>query len=173
MNKDKTFAFQQRWRQIAGIKKDLDWKITEFSADLRSEFPDGATGDKQLIKWSDVELGMPSYVAQELLLRANTHTTVGDKKKYESVGGFNAVRQVARLPKRQQVHVIQSALDQNKNVRSVMREQGLIEEPKAVLADNPDAKMLAQFILDNVKTQLPPRIHNLCVWYTKGAKRAA
>ena len=168
MHKDRSFEFSQRWRKLLNRTKDLDWEKTLFAKELRAEFDAGASGDKALTKWCEVELGMPQYVATELLLRAVMATQV-DKKGYEQVGGFSAVRQIAALDKRQQVHVIQSAKTQNKSVRSVMRDQGLLPEPPQISA-NPDAELLAEFLIRS-GVSIPPRIAKVVDKYVKKPAR--
>jgi hypothetical protein len=111
---------------------------------------------------------MPQYVATELLLRAVMATHV-DKKGYEQVGGFSAIRQIAALDKRQQVRVIQSAKAQNKSVRAVMRDQGLLPEAPQV-SENPDAEILAEFLIKS-RVSIPPRIAKVIDKYVKKPTR--
>jgi len=86
MNKDRSLEFSQRWRKLLNRTKDLDWEKTVFAKELRAEFETGVAGDRALTQWCEVEIGMPQYVATELLLRAVMATHV-DKKGYEQVGG--------------------------------------------------------------------------------------
>jgi hypothetical protein len=164
MHKDRSFEFSQRWRKLLNRTKDLDWEKTFFAKELRAEFDAGAPGDKALTKWCEVELDMPQYVAAELILRTVMATYV-DNKGYEQVGGFSAVRQIAALDKRQQVHVIQSAKAQNKSVRSVMRDQGLLPDRPRV-SENPDAALLAEFLIKS-GVPIPPRIAKVVYRYVK------
>lgn len=168
MHKDRSFEFSQRWRKLVNRKRDLDWETALFAKDLRAEFDVGVAGDKALAKWCEVELGMPQYVATELLLRALVASIV-DKKGYEAIGGFPAVRQLASLDKKQQVQVINAAKHQDKSVRSVMRDQGLLPEPPQVNA-NPDAELLAEFLVKS-GVAIPPRIAKVVDRYVKKPAR--
>ena len=170
MNKDRAFELAQRWRRLVSRTKDLDWDKTLFAKDLRAEFGSGGAGDKALIKWCETEIGMPSYVATELLLRA-TVAGIVDKEAYVQIGGFGAVRQIAALDLRQQVHVVQSAKLQNKTVRSVMREQGLLPPPPEPVAD-PDAVLLATFIIEQ-GIKLPKEIAKVVAKYKTRHLKAA
>lgn len=167
MKPDKTIEFVKRWQQIQRKTKELDWEKTQFARDLRAQFDT----DKQLIHWCSIELGLAEGIARELLVRAVASQVVRDEATWKSVGGFTSVRQVAELPKKQQIHVIQSAASQNKSVRSVMREQGLIPEP---VYRKTDAEILASFVAGLPGTvKIPPEVRVVLNKYIVAQSRAA
>jgi hypothetical protein len=165
MKSEKTMEFVKRWQVIQRKSKDLDWEKTSFAKDLRSQFET----DKALIKWCDTELGMAEHVAQELILRANAADVVKDAATWQSVGGFTSVRQLVGLTKQQQVHVVQGAMLQNKPIRSVMREQGLLPEPAH---QRSDAEILAEFVA-TLSVKIPANVQKIINKYIVVKSRAA
>lgn len=161
----KTIEFTKRWQVIQRKKKELDWETTQFARELREQFDT----DKQLIKWCDIELGLAEHVAQELVLRANVASVVKDATTWQSVGGFTSVRQVVGLTRQQQTDVVQSAVLQNKSVRAVMREQGLVAEP---VHQKTDAEILAEFVLD-LGIKIPSSVQKVISKYIVAKSKAA
>jgi hypothetical protein len=163
MKPDKNSQFVKRWQVIQRKTKELDWEKTQFAKDLRAQFDT----DKQVIKWCEGELGMAAHVAQELILRSNAANVVKDAAQWQSVGGFSSVRQLVGLEKKQQVHVVQSAVLQNKSIRSVMRDQGLVAEP---VNQKTDAEILAEFVA-GMNIKLPPNIQKILNKYVVAKSR--
>lgn len=136
------FSYVKRWRELERDSKALDYRKTVFARDLRAEF---AT-DESFRSWCEFKLGITTHQVDELLTRALAAKVTDDEKTYRSVGGFSAIRSLVGVDKPDQIRVLQSAKQQNKSIRSVMREQGLIEAPPPSTLRT-DIEAMARFVL--------------------------
>lgn len=190
ISKDKSFKFVQLFREIFKEEKDTDFKKSQACADLRKEFSAGKTGDEQFVRWFAIEFGLTAGQGAELLKRAVTFVAIKDETTWKKLGGYVAIRPLQDLPKKDQVSVIEVAKSTSKPVRTIMRERNLGQykpentnkpepakpiKPHEVRAISSDAKILAEFIRDNVD-DLPKNIARIVERYVgqlKVAQKAA
>lgn len=171
MHRDETFAFIKRWNDLERAGRELDFARSEWARDLRSKWGNGERGDEEFVKWCEVEIGLAITGAHELLDRALAAKIVPDRKTWDRVGGFQQVRQLVPLAPSDRVSVLEAAKSTHRNVRSVLKERGLVERQERA---NPfrDAQTLAEYIV-SLGIDVPRNVSSVINRYAAGKKRAA
>lgn len=112
------------WRAIQKDQRDLDFRKSEFSRELRAHFPAGKTGDNLFHKWCLDNLGLQRNQTQELLARGVAATIVPDADTWNLLGGYRNVAYVRELPRKEQVAVIEAAKKSGYAIRTIMARRG-------------------------------------------------
>lgn len=109
MNTSKTLEYIKRWRGLESSRKQLDYELSHWCHDLRSEFPAGKVGDDKLRDWVDAELDLNAQRREEILTRAAAFLALPDRAQYEGLGGYRHVKALVPLTKRERVSAIGEA----------------------------------------------------------------
>lgn len=169
--KDKLFQLAKRFREISKLVRDADFKLCEWSRDLRAEYPAGTAGDEAFVRWCGDELGVTDGEARfDLLPRAAAFAVAPDLATWSEIGGYRAARKLSRLPRKEQVACIGAMKASGYGVDKIMRDRGHgpkpIGTPKLAAPTNHDAEVLARFIADTLKS-VPPKISAVVSRYVK------
>jgi len=144
--KNATMRLIKAWRALEAAQKDLDYKKSEWAREVRSLAPT----DAKFIDWCSVELRLTQAQAKELLDRAATLAIVPDVKTWNTHGGFQKLRKLVELPKKEQVAVIEAAKVSGHAISTVLQQRGHVptSAPVASVLVGPaaDAAALAAFI---------------------------
>ena len=169
MNNDKMLHFVKRWRALEAAQRDLDFKISEFARDVRSEFPAGKVGDDRFTAWLDVELGFTKAQADGLLRRVSLLSVVPDVKTWNHHGGYEKLLPISDLPRKEQVATLEAAKASKLTIATIIRQRSKpvaapadsIERPEVRTASPAeDAAALAEFI-DSTCPTIPRSIKRL------------
>ncbi len=109
MTPGKSLAYIKRWRGLESSRKQLDYELSHWCHDLRSEFPAGKAGDDKLRDWVDAELDLNAQRREEILTRAAAFLALPDRSQYEGLGGYRHVKALVPLTKRERVSAIGEA----------------------------------------------------------------
>ena len=112
------------WRAIQKDQRDLDFRKSAFSKELRSHFAPGKTGDHMFHKWCLDNLGLQRNQTQELLARGAAVTVVPDADTWNVLGGYRQIAHVRELPRKEQVAVIEAAKKSGYAIRTIMAKRG-------------------------------------------------
>lgn len=171
LNKDESFSFIKRWNELERAGRALDFSRSKWAAELRSKFAPGTIGDDQFRNWCNIEIGLGEVGASELLERASAFVDVPDERTWNTVGGFQQVRQLGVVPRSERPMLIEAAKSGNRNIRSVLRERKLIE-PIEKSSPARDARELAAFI-ERTSTSVPKHIAKIVARYVESKQKRA
>lgn len=169
MNNDKMLQFVKRWRALEAAQRDLDFRISEWARDLRSEFVAGKAGDDRFVSWCDQELGITKAQADGLLRRVSLLSVVPDAKTWNSFGGYEKLLPISDMPRKEQVATIEAAKASKLTIATIVRQRSKptptatdsVDRPERVTASPAeDAAALAEFI-DQVCPNVPRSIKRL------------
>lgn len=173
--------FIQRWKELFQAQKDLDYKKSVFARDLRARFEAGEPGDTSFLNWCQDKLELHPRSAAEMLTRAFTASIAVDDKTYKAIGGYREVRNLLDKPKREQVKIIQTAVDEHRGVNAVMRNITSTLPFKQHFSTATDVRVLADYISRNGKN-VPADVrvvveryvkHTPHQWTPKGAPKVS
>lgn len=144
--KNATLRLIKAFRALEAEQKDLDFRRSQWAREVRALAP----SDAKFVDWCGVELGLTQAQAKELLDRAATLAIVPDVKTWNEHGGFQKLRKLVELPKKEQVAVIEAAKVSGYAVSTVIKQRGHAPTaaPVATIAVGPaaDAAALAEYI---------------------------
>jgi hypothetical protein len=112
------------WRAIQKDQRDLDFRKSAFSKDLRAHFAAGKTGDNLFHKWCLDNLGLQRNQTQELLARGVAATIVADADTWNLLNGYKSIAYVRDLPRKEQIAVIEAAKKSGYSIRTIMTKRG-------------------------------------------------
>ena len=171
------------WRAIQKDQRDLDFRKSAFSKDLRAHFAAGKTGDNLFHKWCLDNLGLQRNQTQELLARGVAATIVPDADTWNLLNGYKSIAYVRDLPRKEQIAVIEAAKKSGYSIRTIMTKRGHSlpgyapepvvpsNKPIAKTTDKPqrrgvyaDIKALANFVA-NSSLKLPTDVRVIVDMY--------
>lgn len=170
MNNERSMEFMRRWRELERDSARIDYERSVLSAEIRSEFSDGTSGDVEFQKWCEVEFSLNQFKSYELLCRARCIKVVSDEKVWRLCGGFRGIRLIIDLPVEVQVSVIEAVKQTGKSPRTVMKEMGLIPSGTKIFHASPDERTarlqsdaiaLAEFIAKTIGDGAPSDIRSV------------
>jgi len=112
------------WRQIQKDQRDLDFRKSEFSKELRAHFAAGKAGDEMFHRWCLDNLGLQRNQTQELLARGIAATIVTDADAWNMLNGYKSIAYVRELPRKEQIAVIEAAKKSGYSIRTIMAKRG-------------------------------------------------
>jgi hypothetical protein len=121
MSPEKSLEYIKRWKGLECRRQQLDYDVSRWCNDVRSEFQMGAEGDAKFRNWIDVELALSETRKAEIVLRVAAFSALPDRAQYESLGGFSHVKKLIPLNKRDRVSVIGEARASGKLIGGVIR----------------------------------------------------
>jgi hypothetical protein len=112
------------WRAIQKDQRELDFRKSEFSKDLRAHFAAGKAGDEMFHRWCLDNLGLQRNQTQELLARGVAATIVSDADTWNLLNGYKSIAYVRELPRKEQIAVIEAAKKSGYSIRTIMAKRG-------------------------------------------------
>jgi hypothetical protein len=120
VNAIKTHAFIKEWRQLSADRKSLAYREARWAHNLRSECPDGDSGDRAFYLWLEIEIGMPPKEREAMLDKARAFKVVPDQATWDAQGS-GQIRQIVRMPRTEQIAILDAAKVEGKKIGDVIR----------------------------------------------------
>ncbi len=117
-------AFIKLWRAIERDQRELDFRKSTFSKDLRAKFSAGKAGDNSFRKWCEDHLGLKFNQSEELLARGIAVTIIPDVGTWNEMGGYDAIGKMRDLPKKEQIACVNAAKASNYTLKTVLKQRG-------------------------------------------------
>jgi len=88
---DRKTRFISRWKKLVNEQNGLDYEVGILANEVREEFPDGASGNRQFRDWVVEHFGITGSRARKLLEAAKGVRLFPDKAIWVKVGGWQTI----------------------------------------------------------------------------------
>jgi len=111
----KVSSFRTRWRALVEKRALIDYECAVFARDVRSELPDGASGDHQFLRVLREGVKASGHHIRMLHVAAKAIADgIADKDTWVDLGGWRSIRFLMGLKKSDRNRVLTAALDKVK-----------------------------------------------------------
>jgi hypothetical protein len=94
--RSKWFKFVERWHDLHERRAKLDYETASLAAEIRGEFPAGASGDLQFRQWCVRNLDVYGGTAAMLLRAVKVHD-IFDESDWYDLGGWQSLQFLSTL----------------------------------------------------------------------------
>lgn len=88
---DRAHRFVSRWKKLVNEQNGLDYEVAALAHEVRSEFPEGGSGNKQFRQWTVEHFGITGPRAKRLLEAARGVKLYPDKPLWVKIGGWPTI----------------------------------------------------------------------------------
>ena len=101
--------YVRRWHKLTDGAAKIDYERAGLAAEIRGEFPKGASGDLQFKEWSVTHLNVHGRTALALLDSVRALTLFPTEEEWTAVGGWQAISFLSALKRAARRKVFKAA----------------------------------------------------------------
>lgn len=114
--RSKWHKFVERWHDLHERRAALDYETAQLAAEIRAEFPSGASGDLQFRQWCVRNLDIYGGTAA-MLLRATRVHSMFDESDWYDLGGWQSLQFLSTLKSQGRKKVVRACRQRVKELR--------------------------------------------------------